>query len=109
MVTLHAKDVPDAVRFYVETLGLKLVEQASAAAAILDAGEGFLVELREGTPPAGSSVAFTLFSKLPLTEAIAIYENRGVVFAVDASGQRATFRDPASNLLALTSPAEAKS
>ena len=63
-------DVASSVRFYIETLGLKLVEETPEA-SVLDAGDAFLIELRQGTP--GQTAPVTLFPKVPLAEAIAIY------------------------------------
>lgn len=102
-MVLHVRDVGRAVRFYVETLGMKLVEEASDGAAVIDAGEGFCVELRRGDT--ASSQAVTLHPKLPLPDAVAILENRGVEFTIEESaGTRiARFRDPDGNLLALSS------
>ena len=96
MVALRVTDVDRAVRFYIETLGLKLVGTA-AGASILDAGEGFLIELHQGTP---GEETLTLFTKVPFEEAVAIYENRGVEFTID--GGLAHFRDPDGNRLALS-------
>jgi catechol 2,3-dioxygenase-like lactoylglutathione lyase family enzyme len=93
MVTLAVKDVAASVRFYIETLGLKLVEETGEA-SVLDAGEGFLIELRAGIP--GNHPPVTLFPKVPLAEAIAIYEMRGVAFADDGA-----FEDPDGNRLRL--------
>lgn len=97
MVTLWVRDVATAVRFYIETLGLKLVEETPES-KVLDAGEAFLVELRVGTP--GQAPPLTLFPKVPLAEAIAIYEMRGVTFSADGE-----FRDPDDNRLRLRAPA----
>jgi catechol 2,3-dioxygenase-like lactoylglutathione lyase family enzyme len=99
LVTLRVADVERAVRFYVETLGMKLVEEG-AGASIIDAGEGFRIELRQGAP---RDSAITLYSKLSLDEAVAIYENRGVVFTVDREEGTAQFRDADNNLLTLSS------
>lgn len=93
MITLAVRDVSASVRFYVETLGLKLVEQ-TAEACVLDAGEAFLLELRAGAP--GHDTHVTLFPKVPLAEAISIYEMRGVAFADDGS-----FKDLDGNTLRL--------
>lgn len=93
MVTLAVRDVASAVRFYIETLGLKLVEETPEA-RVLDAGDEFLIELRAGTPAEGAPL--TLFPKVPLAEAIAIYEMRGVSFDGDGG-----FRDPDGNRLRL--------
>ena len=97
-VTFHVSDLARAVRFYVETLGMKLVEQTPGA-ALFDAGEGFRLALVEGKGPAPGSV--TLHAKVPLAEAIAIFENRGVAFETEAtSGAR--FHDPDGNVLYLS-------
>ena len=96
LVTLFVRDVASAVRFYIETLGLKLVDQ-TAEACVLDAGASFLIELRVGTPAQGP--ALTLFPKVPLAEAISIYEMRGVSFGDDGG-----FADPDGNRLRLRAP-----
>ncbi len=106
-VTLHAGDVAASVRFYVETLGMKLVEERPDGTAILDAGGGLRIGLRAGMRPRQGSDAtddavLTLQVKVPLAEAIAIFENRGVVFERTASG--VVFVDPAQNRIALESP-----
>lgn len=88
-VVLEVAEVAAALRFYIETLGMKLVSKST-----LDAGEGFLLELRAGEVRS-QNVVFT--TKVPLAEARAIYENRGVVF--DETGR---FRDPDGNVLTLS-------
>jgi catechol 2,3-dioxygenase-like lactoylglutathione lyase family enzyme len=103
LVTLPVGDVRAAVRFYVETLGMKLIDEPEGEAAILDAGEGFAIALRPGAArlPEGT---LTLRAKVPIDEAIAIYENRGVTFFEVERKERGTiarFRDPDGNLLAL--------
>lgn len=99
MITLCVKDVASSVRFYIETLGLKLVDQ-TADSSVLDAGESFLIELRQGTPVTGQ--VLTLFPKVPLAEAISIYEMRGVSFADDGE-----LTDPDGNRLRLRAPRNA--
>ena len=73
--------------------------------AVIDAGEGFHIGLRakSAAPPAGSSPTTILFAKVPLEEAVAIYENRGVTFTVERTEQAtiASFRDPDANLICL--------
>jgi hypothetical protein len=100
MVTLHAADVGASVRFYVETLGMKLMEERNDGSAVIDAGDALRIAL---TPVAGKrgtdDVSLTLLVKVPLADAMAIYENRGVVFERTASG--VTFHDPAANRIAL--------
>lgn len=110
-VTLFVRDVARAVRFYVETLGMKLVEQTDPGHAVIDAGEGFRIALalREGQTKGGGEgrAAFApsvgLCPKVPLREAIAIYENRGLELVVEGDGPAmiAHFRDPDDNPLHL--------
>jgi len=101
MVTLDATDVGASVRFYVETLGMKLAEERPDGSAVIDAGDGFRIALRAGQHPRGETdeVGLTLLVKVPLTDAIAIFENRGVAFERTATG--VTFRDPAGNRISL--------
>jgi catechol 2,3-dioxygenase-like lactoylglutathione lyase family enzyme len=91
LVTLGVKDVGTAERFYIETLGMKLV-----ADGIIDAGDGFLFELRAGAPPLDRASAVTFFPKVPLAQARSIFEMRGVVFGSDND-----FQDPDGNKLRL--------
>jgi catechol 2,3-dioxygenase-like lactoylglutathione lyase family enzyme len=108
-VTLEVREVNRAVRFYVETLGMKLVEEAGTASAVIDAGEGFLIGLRQGAAALGAAESgadapsISLATKVPVREAIAIYENRGVRFDVNGEGDAtvARFRDPDGNALQL--------
>ena len=92
-VVVRVADVASAVRFYIETLGMKLVEEHPGE-SVIDAGEGFLLALRVGTTRLAGG-AIELRSKVPLAQAIAIYENRGVVFT---NGQ---FADPDGNAFTL--------
>jgi catechol 2,3-dioxygenase-like lactoylglutathione lyase family enzyme len=106
LVTLFVKDVGTSVRFYIETLGMKLVEE-STHWAVIDAGDGFRIGLQSDGLPAtargSSSTRVGLYPKVPIREAIAIYENRGVRFDVKEDGALtlAHFRDPDENALYL--------
>src|SRR5687768_10125554 len=98
LVTLAVKDVGASVRFYIETLGMKLVEERDPSRAVIDAGDGFriVLEAARGEDIAGRSfVGIGLVPKVPLREAVAIFENRGVAFEVSEEGSRtvARFRD----------------
>lgn len=109
LVTLFVRDVDRAVRFYVETLGMKLVEEAGQGWAVIDAGEGFrigLALLAQGTAVekrGAFAPSVRLFPKVPIREAVAIFENRGVQFEVKEEGPLtlAHFRDPDDNDLCL--------
>jgi len=100
-VTLNVSDIGRSVRFYVETLGMKLVEESGVESAVIDAGEGFRIRVRGAATP--QSAAITLDTKVPIDEAIAIYENRGVTFTVERGPgvTIARFADPDGNQLAL--------
>ena len=114
LVSLSVREVNRAVRFYVETLGMKLVEDAGTARAVVDAGEGFhlALVLADKPPTSGSRASANdpgtrvptvgLATKVPLKEAIAIYENRGIVFELREGA--AYFRDPDDNPLYLYQP-----
>ena len=107
-VTFFVSDSDRAVRFYVETLGMKLVEEESHW-AVIDAGDGLRLGLAVKGPDSVAvkrdallaSVSF--YPKVPFDEAIAILENRGVHFDVKEIGPMtfAHFRDPDGNALAL--------
>ena len=106
LVTLFVRDVGRAVRFYVETLGMKLVEEAANGWAVIDAGDGFRIGLHEGGGALGGGAfapSVGLYPKVPIREAIAIYENRGVKFETKDDGPvtLAHFRDPDDNVLYL--------
>ncbi len=98
-VVLSVSDVGRSVRFYVETLGMKLVDERPDQ-AVIDAGEGFQIALLKGM---GERTSIRLYPKLGIDEAIAIFENRGVVFTVDRSREQvvARFHDPDGHLLSL--------
>ncbi len=87
---LHVADVASAVRFYVETLGMKLVEE-SPKSALIDTGEGFRISLEPGT----AHGHVVLHPRLPIDQVRAIFENRGVAF------EGARFKDPDGNVLEL--------
>lgn len=88
---LFVSDISTAIRFYVETLGMKLVEE-SRKAMVVDAGEGFRFSLEVGT----ARGALVFHPKIPLLEAIEILGNRGIAF--DETGR---FHDPDGNKLQL--------
>lgn len=102
-MVFHVREVGRAVRFYVETLGMKLVDEAPDGSAVIDAGEGFCLELRAGDA-ASAAQTVALHPKVPLADAIAILENRGVTFSFEETAGRrvARFRDPDDNVLALS-------
>lgn len=101
-VVLRVKDPESAARFYIETLGMKLVAE-DADSVVIDAGEGFRLLLAAGDTPASRPVVH-LYAKVPLDEAIAIYDNRGVAMSVERAGssaRSARFEDPDGNAFVL--------
>jgi catechol 2,3-dioxygenase-like lactoylglutathione lyase family enzyme len=106
LVSLYVRDVGAAVRFYVETLGMKLIEESGPGWSVIDAGGGLRIGLHAGPPdaPRGAGAPRVgLSPKIPIREALAILENRGVVFDVTTEGHVtiATFHDPDGNTLYL--------
>lgn len=104
VAVLNVSDVGRATRFYIETLGMKLVEEMADGSAVIDAGEGFRIGLRRGDSAApGAGPALMLYSKVPIDEAIAIFENRGLAFTVERTERAvvARFEDPDANVICL--------
>jgi catechol 2,3-dioxygenase-like lactoylglutathione lyase family enzyme len=95
IVRLPVGDLGASVRFYVETLGMKLVD-LSEAAAVIDCGEGFLIAL---TTSPGGRPAVGLRPKMPLEQSRSILENRGIAF-----DEKSGFLDPDGNVLYLAPP-----
>jgi catechol 2,3-dioxygenase-like lactoylglutathione lyase family enzyme len=88
---LYCADVHKAVRFYIETLGMKLVADVGPGLAIIDAGEGFHIALhvRDGAAPGGTAKAGVGFQvRGDFDTAVTVYANRGIVFT-DKSSTRA--------------------
>lgn len=69
--TLFVRDVGAAVRFYVETLGMKLVEEGGPNRAIVDAGDGLRAEEPAGAARGPAAPSIGLAPKIPIREAIA--------------------------------------
>lgn len=98
--SLGATNLSRAIRFYVETMGMKLSAEAPLHAR-LDAGEGFTFELLKDGPKVTTPLCF--LARGDLDETVAIYENRGVVFTrEDAQTPRYRFEDSEGNQLCLT-------
>lgn len=99
---LGAQSLTRAVRFYVETMGMKLAAE-DALGARIDAGEGLRFQIVKDGPVLLSPL--TLFARGDLDETRAIYENRGIVFTrEDAGTPRYRFTDPEGNHLCLAKP-----
>lgn len=101
---IYVSDMKRSLRFFIETLGMKLVEQAGDGWAVIDAGGGFRIALhaaREGGPQPGQigGMSIGLEVKGNFDETIGIYENRGMVFRVVKNPRvmMAFFADPDGN------------
>ncbi len=113
LAVLPVASVASAVRFYVETLGLKLVayhepeaadgaDSAESARATLDLGDGFLVALVAA--PSARARPVTLGLRVASVErAASLLENRGLALRseVHAGVAACTFSDPDGNTLFL--------
>jgi catechol 2,3-dioxygenase-like lactoylglutathione lyase family enzyme len=106
-VTLCVADLGRALRFYVETLGMKLIEE-SPGWAVVDAGDGFRIGLRVAkkdavAPSASQPTSVGLRVKGLFDDALAILENRGIAFERRSAGAMkiAAFSDPDDNPLYL--------
>lgn len=102
--TLSVSDMDRALRFYIETLGMKLALREGAGFAVVDAGGGFCVGLRlraagAAAPASGAEAVCAIgFAVDKLDDVIAVLANRGVAF------DGARFADPDGNPLYLYDP-----
>ena len=88
--TVYVSDMDRAVRFYVETLGFKLVVRHAehgqgGLGAEVDAGGGLILGLHPASPHApkpgtSGSISIGLAVNAPIAEVVAVLSNRGVVF-----------------------------
>lgn len=112
--TIFVSSLNEAVRFYVEVLGLRLRYQAGEHFAMIDAGGGLALGLHppgRHTPPPGAAggIQIGLTVSRPIEEVVDELQARGVVFeerngrAVidDGAVKLAFFGDPDGNSLYL--------
>lgn len=109
--TIYVSDLERAVRFYTETLGLRLLYRAADKFAMVDAGAGLSVGLhpastRAPAPGTHGSINVGFNVAGPIEQAVAALRKRGVVFrgpVVDDGGavKLAFFGDPDGNDLYL--------
>jgi catechol 2,3-dioxygenase-like lactoylglutathione lyase family enzyme len=103
---LYCADVAKSVRFYIETLGMKLVEELGPGLAIIDAGDGFHIALHVRDAAAASGTVKTGVGfqvRGDFDTAVTVYANRGIVFSEKSSprAKLAYFTDPDGNELHL--------
>ena len=104
-VTVYVSDMDKAVRFYTQTLGLKLRERVGDHWAAIDAGGGLVIGLhpatREFSAGQAGSLALGFEATAPIEDVVKTLESRGVQFARgvvgDKAGKFAFFSDPDGN------------
>ena len=113
-VTVYVSNMDQAVRFYTETLGLKLQARWGDHYAQVDAGPGLMLGLHPASPTGPKpgtegSISIGLLVTQPLEEVISTLTGRGVSFRgpiLEDTGVRlALFGDPDGNSLYLAQPA----
>jgi catechol 2,3-dioxygenase-like lactoylglutathione lyase family enzyme len=109
-VTVYVKDMDRAVRFYSETLGLKLVYRAGDHWASVEVGKGLTIGLHPAageTPGSrcGMAIGLELSRDVAIREAVKRLEARGIRFHGPVNEAKAgsfvSFEDPDGNLLYL--------
>ena len=107
--TIYVSDMDRSVRFYTETLGMKLIERHGNHWAAVDGGPGLSIGLHPAIPevPAGrpGSMAIGLFLDGGIDDAVKRLTTRGVVFEGPIKDDKALslafFSDPDGNHLYL--------
>ena len=96
MPTIFVGDMDEAVRFYTEALGLKLLERYGNHWASIDGGHGLTIGLHPASAqnPAGRVGSMTIGFRAsePIREAVAMLKTRGVVFRGDTGCVRSVRR-----------------
>jgi catechol 2,3-dioxygenase-like lactoylglutathione lyase family enzyme len=108
-VTVYVSNMDAAVRFYTETLGLKLAYRFGDNWASVEVGRGLTIGLHPASAksPAGrkGSMAIGLELNGPIREAVSTLEAKGVKFLgpinEDKAGSFVAFEDVDGNLLYL--------
>lgn len=105
-ITVFVADMDRAVRFYTETLGLKLAYRFGNEWASVEAGKGLTIGLHPasaGSPKGRGGMAIGLELTGALDDAMRRLEAKGVRFGTvvneDKAGKFAHFEDPDGNLL----------
>jgi catechol 2,3-dioxygenase-like lactoylglutathione lyase family enzyme len=99
---LPVSDLSRALRFYIETLGLKLLDDEQAEVKILDAGNDAEIVLCSTSNLPSNDIRLALRVR-DFDGAIAIFGNRGVNFTMRSAGRAraADFKDTEGNRLTL--------
>jgi catechol 2,3-dioxygenase-like lactoylglutathione lyase family enzyme len=104
-VTVYVSNMDTAVRFYSETLGLKLIYRFGDNWASIEAAKGLIIGLHPASEqmPAGrkGSMAIGLELAVPIHDAVRSLEGRGVHFLGPVNqgkaGSFVSFEDPDGN------------
>ena len=112
--TIFVSDMDRAVRFYTETLGLRVKYRASDHFALIDAGGGLTIGLHPpasnaAAPGTAGSIQVGLNVGQPIEQVVETLESRGVTFEQAGNGpvvddgavKLAFFGDPDGNTLYL--------
>lgn len=108
--TVFITDMDRAVRFYNQTLGLKIAYRAGDHFCMIDAGHDFMIGLHppgKNAPPPGTSGATQIGLNVaqPIEQVVAELRSRGVNFhgpvIDDKAVKLAFFNDPDGNVLYL--------
>ena len=110
--TIFISDMDRAVKFYSETLGLKIAYRAGDKFCMIDAGEGLMIGLHppaenSGKPGTNGATQVGLNVAQPIDDVVAALKAKGVKFhgpvIADANGgvKLAFFNDPDGNMLYL--------
>jgi catechol 2,3-dioxygenase-like lactoylglutathione lyase family enzyme len=96
---LPVAHLENSLRFYVEKLGFKTRASAGPLEVDVEAGEGLVLRLTQVGPSARPAAqTFHLDLNIPLEDAVAVLDNRGVSFdgpiVLDGDVRQALFRDP---------------
>jgi len=108
-VTVYVSNMDRAVRFYSETLGLKLAYRFGDHWASIEAGKGLTIGLHPESPQSRAgrkgSMSIGLELSASIHDAVKVLKNKGVRFNgpvhEDKSGAFASFEDPDGNPLYL--------
>ena len=109
--TIFITDMNRAVKFYTETLGLKVAYRAGDHFCMIDAGEGLMIGLHPpaesaGPPGTNGSTQVGLNVTQPIEDVVDVLRKRGVNFHgpindTDGAVKLAFFNDPDGNTLYL--------
>ncbi len=107
--TIFVRDVENAVRFYTQTLGLRVLYQAGPHFAMIDAGNGLHIGLHPpaknaGPPGTRGSIQVCLSVTQPIEDVVREMQSRGVKFDTRAGNGQPIVDDTQVKLAFFTDP-----